>query len=254
MPLFLLGVCKTRFLKWLMAFACEEALRKAGRIFRWLGRGVKACEPCCGVGGLRTWLEASGIDYTSECAYDFDNDIASFYRSLKADGSKGLDRVWCGPQLGDIEKVCEPMLPQCELLLSGPPSQPYAPNGKGGGFMDPRSEAFEVVLSWLVSLAWQGGLIAFVIENSTSLASHEFFWKLLNTLCCTIYSFLQDRGCGSRLEADVAPEQAKAVGARFEKGLPNRCGRPTPSASQVVRLQHPSLPPPAILGQLIAQC
>ena len=168
-----------------MAASLARALYKVGRVFRYLGRAVKAAEPCCGIGGLRTWVEASGMPYESACAYDFDNDIEEFYLSLQKSGAPGLEAVFCGPEKGDVTKVEDDSLPDVELFLSGPPCQPYAPNGRGAGFADPRSEILEIAVRWIIHQAWRGSLVAFLLENSTALATHSYFWKLIDQIVCS---------------------------------------------------------------------
>ena len=167
-----------------MASSLASALYKVGRVFRYLGRSVKAAEPCCGIGGLRTWTEASGVQYQSVCAYDFDADIEDFYNSLGQSGALGLEAVFCGPEKGDVTKVADDSLPDVELFLSGPPCQPYAPNGRGAGFADPRSEILEIAVRWIIHQAWRGSLVCFLLENSTALASHSYFWKLIDLIVC----------------------------------------------------------------------
>ena len=168
-----------------MTDGVSSALHKAGRILRFLRRALKVAEPCCGIGGLRSWAIASGVPYNAFCACDFDESIDDFYGSLKKKGEPGLEDMACGEERGDVSHVDVHQLPACELLLSGPPCQPYAPNGKGEGFCDPRSEIFEIVVGWIIHLAWQGTLVAFLVENSTAIVSHEYFWKLIEQITCS---------------------------------------------------------------------
>ena len=165
-----------------MASGCIGALHKAGRVLRFLGRLPRVAEPCVGIGGMRSWAEACGLSYVSCVAHDFDSEIDEFYTSLKGEGSKGLEGVYCGPTHGDITQVPLSSLPNCEALVSGPPCQPYAPNGRGEGFDDPRSEIFEIVVRWVVELAWRGCLLCFLLENSTAIVTHAYFWKVVEQL------------------------------------------------------------------------
>ena len=104
-----------------MASGCIAALHKAGRVLRFLGRLPRVAEPCVGIGGMRSWAEACGLSYNSCVAHDFDSEIDEFYTSLKGEGSKGLEGVYCGPTHGDITQVPLSSLPNCEALVSGPP-------------------------------------------------------------------------------------------------------------------------------------
>ena len=169
--------------------AVERVLWKLGRVFRLLGRCPSIGEPCCGIGGMRTWVETSKVPYESCCAYDFDPAIEAYYKLMKLDGVSGLDAMACGPKLGDVTRVAGSSLPDCEIYISGPPCQPYAPNGQGGGFADERSEVLEICVTWLIELAWRGSLVCFLLENSPSLATHSYFWSLINQLQMAIPFF-----------------------------------------------------------------
>lgn len=163
----------------------ENILHQVGRIFRWLGRCPSMAEPCVGVGGLRTWVQASGIPYQATACIDFDKDIALFYDSLKEKGEGGLDTVESGPVEGDMLSKPLDSLQPCEVFVAGPPCQPYAGNGKKMGFSDSRSEVLERCIDWIEDLAWKGELVAFLLENSERLAEHSEFWHLIERLTCS---------------------------------------------------------------------
>ena len=220
-----------------MVLGCQEALHRAGRVLRYLGRTPLVAEPCCGIGGLRTWAAASGVPYHACFAHDFDSEIEEFYVSLQKSGVEGLGGVACGPVLGDISLVSSEDLPQCEALVSGPPCQPYAPNGRGEGFKDPRSEIFEIVVKWVIHMAWAGSLVCFLLENSVAIASHDFFWKLVDQICLSCPFFLvevveQDLKC-------VLPHSRPRLWLRGLRRdcLVGSCLPPPKSVSEVSRLQ-----------------
>ena len=163
----------------------EQLLWKTGRIFRYLQVCPKIAEPCVGIGAFRTWLNSCGIKYeATECCVDFDKDIEAFYRSLAAAGDSGLSKVQCGPNKGDIMNMSLESLESCELFVAGPPCQPYAANGAGKGFQDERSAVLEKCFDWIIEMAHRGTLIAFILENSQKLTSHQEFWDLLEKLQC----------------------------------------------------------------------
>ena len=164
-----------------------QVLHRTGRILRFLGRCPTAAEPCVGLGGLRAWAEASGVPYKAHECYDLE--LQDFYGSLQARGARGLEKVHTGPEEGDVQRLHFSKLMDCEILLSGPPCQPFCKGGARKGSSDCRSDVLESVVSMVMELAWRGSLVAFVIENSSALPSHEYFGELLRRLECTVPFF-----------------------------------------------------------------
>eukprot|EP00435_Cladocopium_sp_Y103_P041339 s2160_g11.t1 len=168
-----------------MAQTLQSLLWKAGRIWRYLSQCPAIAEPCVGIGGLRTWIQSSGVPYHATVCSDFDSDIGHFYESLKKNGEEGLEKIQCGPKKGDVMDMSSESLESCEIFLSGTPCQPYAGNGKGLGFLDDRSLVLEKCIEQITEFARRGTLILFLLENSQKLAEHPEFWQLMNYLVCS---------------------------------------------------------------------
>ena len=162
-----------------MANMIQKLLWKAGRIFRYMNFCPKAAEPCVGIGGLRTWMEASEAEYSATCCHDFDGDIEKFYCSLTKDGNNGLEKIEAGEKKGDLLTIDFTKEETCELFIAGPPCQPYAANGSKAGFADPRSEVLERCCDLIIEMAHRGSLVVFLLENSERLTLYKEFWKLI---------------------------------------------------------------------------
>ena len=79
-----------------------------------------AAEPCVGVGGLRSWIEASDSKYTATVCHDFGSDIQKFYQNLVKAGSGGLQQVKAGQKQGDLLAVNLEEQADCEIRASVP--------------------------------------------------------------------------------------------------------------------------------------
>lgn len=162
----------------------QKLLWKAGRIFRYMKFCLKAAEPCVGIGGLRSWMEASEAEYSATCCHDFDGDIEKFYCSLSKHGNTGLEKVAAGEKKGDLLSIDFSGQETCELFIAGPPCQPYAANASKAGFADPRSEVLERCCDLIIEMAHRGSLVVFLLENSERLTLYKEFWKLIDKIIC----------------------------------------------------------------------
>ncbi|CAK0877406.1 unnamed protein product [Prorocentrum cordatum] len=164
-----------------------------GHVLRYLGRPLHVIEPCVGLGGFREFCRLSEVSYHSSGAFDFHPSFQGFYDNVNQGTStpeaKGLR---LGPVDGDVMGLPIEELQDAELLLSGPPCQPFAEGGRHGGADDPRSEVYETVVGWVIELAWRGVLVMFLIENSCNMKSYAFFWEMFRRLASCIPFFAID--------------------------------------------------------------
>ena len=100
-----------------------------------------------------------------------------------------VQKVHAGQKEGDIMSLPLDALEHCELLVSGPPCQPFSAAGKRQGELDSRADVFLRVVAWIQELASRGTLLAFALENSPQLKGHEFLKQVVQELQVTIPYF-----------------------------------------------------------------
>jgi site-specific DNA-cytosine methylase len=105
---------------------------------------------------------------------DIDGHLDWFYDKLRtllqSLGEQSNFKIGCGPVRGDMLSISTRDLQDASMLLSGCPCQPFAKNGQHKGAMDQRSDVLDVVVDWIVELAWRGVLVLFALENSPEMA------------------------------------------------------------------------------------
>ena len=74
-------------------------------------------------------------------------------------------KLHVGHVAGDLLKVDMAKLTDSEVLLSGPPCTPWAPNGLKKGTLDERADVYERVSDWILELAYRGVLVISLLEN-----------------------------------------------------------------------------------------
>ena len=178
------------------ACGLEEILYRLGGPLRLLGRPVRACEPCIGIGGLRRLVLAAGGQYEATAAYDVDTDLQHFYASLRRHefgaAAAGLDTVHTGPEDGDLLKLRREEMESCEMLVGGPPCQPWSSSGEKGGCNDPRSEVMDETVNMIIEQAWRGQLCLVVLENSSRLLGTEYLAEIMRRLEISVPFFKWD--------------------------------------------------------------
>ena len=87
-----------------------------------------------------------------------------------------------GHVAGDLLTVDMAKLTDSEVLLSGPPCTPWAPNGLKKGTLDERADVYERVSDWILELAYRGVLVIFLLENSAKLINTDFFKDMVTKL------------------------------------------------------------------------
>ena len=169
---------------------------RLGGPLRLLGRPVRACEPCIGIGGLRRLVLAAGGQYEATAAYDVDTDLQHFYASLRRHefgaAAAGLDTVHTGPEDGDLLKLRREEMESCEMLVGGPPCQPWSFCGEKGGCNDPRSEVMDETVNMIIEQAWRGQLCLVVLENSSRLLGTEYLAEIMRRLEISVPFFKWD--------------------------------------------------------------
>ena len=132
----------------------QAAMRASCTSFRKLGRGVKAIEPCVGLGGLREASSRNGFGYDS-VAYDTGKSLTPFYKQRgKAEDLQKL-QLNIGDCAGDILRLSLDdldLLADRECLIAGPPCQPFNESGARLGARGARAEVLDRLTDWIVYL------------------------------------------------------------------------------------------------------
>ncbi|CAK0861214.1 unnamed protein product [Prorocentrum cordatum] len=223
-----------------------------GHVLRYLGRPLHVIEPCVGLGGFREFCRLPEVSYHSSGAFDFHPSFQGFYDNVNQGTStpeaKGLR---LGPVDGDVMGLPIEELQDAELLLSGPPCQPFAEGGRHGGADDPRSEVYETVVGWVIELAWRGVLVMFLIENSCNMKSYAFFWEMFRRLASCIPFFAIDV---VELDlADIYPHRRRRMWLRGMRR--DACGHSSlPQPLGRADMQAPLGACPTLLDVLLPGC
>ncbi|CAE7273226.1 ngoPIIM [Symbiodinium natans] len=160
----------------------EQVAFRAGRVLRALGRPLRVTEPCVGLGGLRRLCELSHSEHCESQAFDTEASLISYYRGLaKHMGAGSLDKMKLGSD-GDILNLSVETLQPSEVFAAGPPCGPWAATGARMGTSDSRSDVMDTCVAWIIFQAWQGQLVAFVLENSRLLKGTQYLDEILSRL------------------------------------------------------------------------
>ena len=96
-------------------------------------------------------------------------------------------------EAGDINFInCSDLESDVEVLVAGPPCQPWSPVGKKGGEYDDRSLVYLQVISMIVHYAHKGSLLFFLVENSSLLAKSAFLRDVMQYLSAALPWFVVD--------------------------------------------------------------
>ena len=209
----------------------EQVLYRQGGPLRLLGRSVRVCEPCVGIGGLRRLVQLAGGLYQATAAYDIDSSLAHFYSTLrKHEQDEGVQNVHIGKDKGNLLSLKLSDVVDCEALIAGPPCQPWAGTGKGQGSSDPRADVFDFVINLIIDQSWRGMLLLVVLENSSRLRKTQYFAEVMNRLRAAVPFFIWE-DCQSEL-SEVFPHHRERVwlrGMRRDAMLTTELPRPLES-------------------------
>ncbi|CAE7231041.1 unnamed protein product, partial [Symbiodinium sp. CCMP2592] len=115
-----------------------------------LNRRLVVCEPCAGISAWKAICDSVGLVWSPEDCYEFDAALGAFWRKHLGTRAQSmhLDKA------GDINFInCNGLESDVEVLVAGPPCQPWSPSGKRGGEYDDRSLVYLQVISMIVHYA-----------------------------------------------------------------------------------------------------
>jgi site-specific DNA-cytosine methylase len=130
-----------------------------------LQRPILVCELFCGISGFREFARVSKLAFANANTCDKEGELRHFYRSLSMlEGGVDLQNMKLG-DTGDVTAVCNDLV-DADMLVAGPPCEPWAASGKRLGENDCRSQYYWVTVDIIVTLARRGCLKVVVVENS----------------------------------------------------------------------------------------
>jgi len=126
------------------------------------GKTIKVLLPCGGIDAPGWAARALGLNFDVVGYYDTDPQYAAYMANVGVDPS----RVHVGKERGDFARLALSHVPQCNLLVAGPPCPPFSRSGKHQGFEDDRSHVFFHIMAVIGHCATtQPEFSCFVIEN-----------------------------------------------------------------------------------------
>ena len=132
-------------------------------------RPLRVLSPCCGLSGPTCALRELDLPFQSTGEYDTNVALHRVLQTLVPGG-----KIHVGEAAGDIHKVPLTSLDlTTDMVLSGPPCPPFSMMGRRMGDADVRSHVFVQVMIWIVYLAVNGRLCAFMIENVLGIATRK---------------------------------------------------------------------------------
>ena len=111
-------------------------------------RPLRVAFPCCGLDSGEA-LHAMGVSFEAE-AWDLEHGYKDALASLHGAHGALSSRVHAGKIEGDICRVPPESLAPFDLLLGGPPCQPFSGEGLKGGVADDRSGSVSCFMAPLV--------------------------------------------------------------------------------------------------------
>ena len=126
------------------------------------GKTIRVLLPCGGIDAPGWAARALGIEFDVVGYYDTDPQYAAYMANVGVDPS----RVHVGKDQGDFARLALSHVPECNLLVAGPPCPPFSRSGKHQRFEDDRSHVFFHIMAVIGHCATtQPGFSCFVIEN-----------------------------------------------------------------------------------------
>ena len=126
------------------------------------GKTVRVLLPCGGVDAPGWAAKALGIKFDVVGFYGTDPHYAAYMTNVGVEPS----RVHVGRELGDFNRLALSQVPECNLLVAGPPCPPFSHAGKRNMFEDERSHVFFHIIAVIGHCAaTQPGFSCFVLEN-----------------------------------------------------------------------------------------
>ena len=123
---------------------------------------VKVLLPCGGIDAPGWAARALGVKFDVVGYYDTDPQYAAYMANVGVAPS----RLHVGKERGDFSRLALSHVPQCNLLVAGPPCPPFSRSGKHQGFEDDRSHVFFHIIAVIGHCATtQPGFSCFVLEN-----------------------------------------------------------------------------------------
>lgn len=154
-----------------------------------LDRRLVVCEPCAGISAWKAICDSVGLVWSPEDCYEFDAALGAFWRKHLGTRAQSMHL----DEAGDINFInCNDLQSDVEVLVAGPPCQPWSPSGKRGGEYDDRSLVYLQVISMIVHYAHKGSLLFFLVENSSLLAKSAFLRDVMQYLSAALPWFVVD--------------------------------------------------------------
>lgn len=128
--------------------------------------------PCAGIDGPSRAMAEGGWHIQAKNMYDTGAKLEPALRRLHRALGTDLEQVHVGKFMGDIcgsGRVIQPS----EGLIAGPPCPPWSILGKRQGSNDPRAAVFRQVLQDIRSLADEGSLQFFVVEDVVGIRQRQ---------------------------------------------------------------------------------
>ena len=102
------------------------------------GKTIRVLLPCGGIDAPGWAARALGIEFDVVGYYDTDPQYAAYMANVGVDPS----RVHVGKDQGYFARLALSHVPECNLLVAGPPCPPFSRSGKHQRFEDDRSHVF----------------------------------------------------------------------------------------------------------------
>ena len=126
------------------------------------GKTVRVLLPCGGIDAPGWAARAMGVEFDVVGYYDTDPQYAAYMANLGVESS----RLHVGREQGDFTRLALSHVPQCNLLVAGPPCPPFSRVGTHQGFEDDRTHVFFHIIAVIGHCAaTQPGFSGFVLEN-----------------------------------------------------------------------------------------
>ena len=126
------------------------------------GKTVRVLLPCGGIDAPGWAASALGITFEVVGYYDTDPHYAAYMANVGVEPS----RVHVGKELGDFNQLALSHVPECNILVAGPPCPLFSRTGKRNMFEDDRSHVFFHIIAVIGHCAAkQSGFSCFVLEN-----------------------------------------------------------------------------------------
>ena len=118
--------------------------------------------PCGGIDAPGWAARALGMKFDVVGYYDTDPKYHDYMTNFGVEPS----RVHVGREKGDFTRVALSQVPECNLLVAGPPCPPFSRSGKHKRFEDDRSHVFFHIIAVIGHCAsTQDSFSGFVLEN-----------------------------------------------------------------------------------------